>query len=60
MTRIVSKINLNHDRNPSIDVLKKSEKDVKRILHHLIIDESTVGKDSWKKMEHLVIRHLSG
>ena len=41
-------------------LLKKSEKDAKKIPHHLIIDESTVGKDSWKKMKHLFIRHLLG
>jgi len=60
MTRIVLKINLNQDRNSSMDVLKKSEKDAKNIPHHLIIDESTAGKDSWKKIRHLIIRHLLG
>lgn len=43
-----------------MDVLKKSEKDAKKIPHHLIIDESTAGKDSWKKIRHLIIRHLLG
>ncbi len=60
MTRIVLKINLNPDRNPSIDLLKKSEKNAKKIPHHLIIDESTAGEDAWKQMKHLIIRHLAG
>jgi esterase/lipase len=41
-------------------LLKKSEKDAKKIPHHLIIDESTAGKDSWKKMKHFIIHHLLG
>jgi esterase/lipase len=43
-----------------LHLLKKSENDAKKKPHHLIIDESTVGKDSWNKMKHLIIRHLSG
>jgi esterase/lipase len=39
-------------------LLKKSEKDAKRKPHHLIIDESMVGKGSWDRMKHLIIRHL--
>jgi alpha-beta hydrolase superfamily lysophospholipase len=41
-------------------LLKKSVKDAKKIPHHLIIDESTAGNDSWNKMKHLIIRHLLG
>jgi alpha-beta hydrolase superfamily lysophospholipase len=41
-------------------LLKKSEKNAKKIPHHLIIDESTAGEDAWKQMKHLIIRHLAG
>jgi esterase/lipase len=43
-----------------LHLLKKIEKDAKKKLHHLIIDESTVGRNSWNKMKHLIIRHLLG
>jgi hypothetical protein len=46
MTRIVLKINLNQDRNSSMDVLKKSEKDAKKIPHHLVIDASTTTREA--------------
>jgi hypothetical protein len=41
-----------------LQLLKKSEKDAKKKPHHLIIDESAVGIDSWDTMEYLIIRHL--
>ena len=43
-----------------LHLLKKSENDAKKKPHHLIIDESTVGNNSWDSMKRLIIRHLLG
>ena len=43
-----------------LHLLKKTKNDAKKKPRHLIIDESTVGKDSWDRMKHLIIRHLLG
>jgi esterase/lipase len=41
-----------------LHLLKKSQEDAKGKPHHLIIDESMVGKDSWNEMKNLIIHHL--
>jgi esterase/lipase len=41
-----------------LHLLKKSKKVAKEKPHHLIVDESMVGKDSWDGMKRLIIRHL--
>lgn len=38
--------------------VKKSTTDVKENMHHLIIDESSMGKDAWNEMRGLIIHHL--
>ncbi|MEJ2659050.1 MAG: alpha/beta hydrolase, partial [Desulfobacterales bacterium] len=41
-----------------LHLLKKGEKHAKKGPHHLIVDESTTGLDSWNEMKHLIIQHL--
>jgi hypothetical protein len=36
----------------------KNRTGAKGKMHHLIIDESSIGKDAWNKMRGLIIHHL--
>ena len=38
--------------------VKKSTTGAKEKMHHLIIDESSIGKDAWNEMRGLIIHHL--
>ena len=38
--------------------VKKTTMGAKEKMHHLIIDESSIGKDAWHEMRGLIIRHL--
>jgi len=38
--------------------VKKSTTGVKEKMHHLIIDESSIGKDAWNEMRGRIIHHL--
>jgi esterase/lipase len=38
--------------------VKKNTTGVNGKMHHLIIDESSIGKDAWNKMRGLIIHHL--
>ena len=38
--------------------VKKKTTGAKEALHHLIIDESSIGKDAWNEMKGLIIHHL--
>ncbi|MBW2604449.1 MAG: alpha/beta fold hydrolase [Deltaproteobacteria bacterium] len=38
--------------------VKKNTATAKEKMHHLIIDESSLGKDAWNKMRGLIIHHL--
>ena len=38
--------------------VKKNTTGAKGKMHHLIIDESSIGKDAWNKMRGLIIHHL--
>ncbi|MBU0768990.1 MAG: hypothetical protein KJ687_07860 [Proteobacteria bacterium] len=38
--------------------VKKSTTGAKEKMHHLIIDESSIGKDAWNEMSKLIIHHL--
>ncbi len=41
-----------------LHLVKKSSTGVKEKMHHLIIDESSIGKDAWNEMRGLIIHHL--
>ena len=41
-----------------LHLVKKSETGAKEKMHHLIIDESSIGKDAWNEMRGLIIHHL--
>lgn len=58
--RLVRTIKSRHFDCWKLHLLKKSGKNAKKKLFHLIIDESTAGKDSWNEIKHLIIRHLYG
>ena len=38
--------------------VKKHITDAKEKMHHLIIDESSIGKDTWNEMRKHIINHL--
>jgi len=38
--------------------LKKSKTGAKGKMHHLIVDESSIGKDAWNEMRGRIIHHL--
>ena len=38
--------------------VEKSATGAKEKMHHLIIDESSIGKDAWNEMRELIIHHL--
>ena len=38
--------------------IEKSTTGAKEKMHHLIIDESSIGKDAWNEMRELIIHHL--
>ena len=38
--------------------LVRKDKDVKGILHHLIIDEHSTGKKAWGEIKTAIIQHL--
>ncbi len=38
--------------------IKKAEQGVKVRMHHLIIDEPAVGKETWSEMKHVISKHL--
>jgi hypothetical protein len=38
--------------------VKKDTTGAKEKMHHLIIDESSIGKDAWNEMRALIIHHL--
>jgi alpha-beta hydrolase superfamily lysophospholipase len=39
--------------------VKKHTTGAKEKMHHLIIDESSIGKESWKDMKRIIVHHLS-
>ena len=41
-----------------LHLVKKSTTGAKEKMHHLIIDESSIGKDAWNEMRELIIHHL--
>lgn len=41
-----------------LHAVKKNTATAKEKMHHLIIDESSLGKDAWNKMKGLIIHHL--
>ncbi len=41
-----------------LHLVKKSTTGAKEKMHHLIIDESSIGKDAWNEMRGLIIHHL--
>ena len=41
-----------------LNLVKKSTTGAKEKMHHLIIDESSIGKDAWNEMRELIIHHL--
>jgi esterase/lipase len=41
-----------------LHTVNKSATGAKNTIHHLIIDESSIGKDTWNEMRELIIHHL--
>ena len=41
-----------------LHLVKKNTTGAKEKMHHLIIDESSIGKDAWDEMKGLIIHHL--
>jgi esterase/lipase len=41
-----------------LHLVKKNTTGAKERMHHLIIDESSIGKDAWNEMRELIIHHL--
>lgn len=41
-----------------LHLVKKNTTGAKEKMHHLIIDESSIGKDAWNEMRELIIHHL--
>ena len=39
-------------------LLQKGESGVKVNMRHLIIDEPSVGKETWNEMKNVIIEHL--
>ena len=38
--------------------VEKNTPGAKEKMHHLIIDESSIGKDAWNEMRGLIVHHL--
>lgn len=55
LRQMVEKENLDQWK---IHLIQKGNIHAKETIHHLIIDEPSVGKDVWKEMQTIIMRHL--